>query len=144
MNSYDLDDHVRQLSLEEAVDIQKWIADLEATVKDAPVTERTHYEKLNEFLDPVYDFIHTSLRKFGFISGDQDKNRRNHPAMIIWWVYGEVGNCIYRYPCIDSSIVNVACHHASSFHRQQAILNSIKLLKAFMTYHHGINSFYTL
>lgn len=137
MNSYDLDDHVRQLNGKDVNNIRKWIEEFEAVVKAAPVTDRTHYEKLNDFLDPVYDFIHEGLKQFGFVNGEQKKNKKNNKAMIIWWLYGEVGNCIYRHPCIDSSIVKVACHHASSFHRQQAILNSVLLLKAFMTYRHG-------
>jgi hypothetical protein len=113
-------------------------ASFEAVVLKTPATERTHYEKLNEFLDPVYAHISKSLKKFGFVNGDVQKNASNSKAQIVWWMYGEVGSCCYRYPCTDPKIVQVAAHHASAHHRKEAILNSIKLLKAFMTYRHGL------
>jgi hypothetical protein len=106
--------------------VWKNLLQFEQTVISSPASEKTHYYELDEFNKPIQNHIHKLLNKFGFVNGNPEANKNNHAIQILWWLYQETNNAVYRQPCLSADVAN---HHASAADRKKAILMSIDLLK---------------
>jgi hypothetical protein len=96
-----------------------------AESKQDSASKRTHYDRLNEWSDEIYDFIHEALKKFGFVNGDPVKNSENPDASFWWGIYGMMSSLIYsRY--LETKTAN---HHSSAYERNRALIMELYDLK---------------
>lgn len=86
----------------------------------------THYEKLNDWSDPTFQFVHDMLEKYGFKSGDMVGNEKNVDALFWWKIYDVVSNVIYSLNM--KLTVLVAIHHSSAFDRNEALKKDIQVI----------------
>jgi hypothetical protein len=126
--------HEKKLTDVERVQVLQFLNELVKVVKAAPVSDRTHYQGLNEFINPIFDLVHKQLYDWGFTNGDPIANLRLPIVQVALWVYDEVGECQNR---IDWKI-DVAHHHASTQDRQKAILKSIDAFDKM--FHYGVSA----
>lgn len=88
----------------------------------ATASKYTHYEKLDEWSHAVYDFVHKMLKKYKFVNGDVEANKKNPDATFWWDVYAMIGSVIYS-PHLKSV---TAAHHSSAAERNAALLLEIE------------------
>lgn len=119
---------ISMLTEESKLKVISSLNEIKAITETAPASKRTHYHKLNEFSDPVYNSIRKQLYATGFVNGNPEANRDNAEMQIIWFLYGEMGSISYRIPFEDLN--GVAAHHASAYDRKKAFLRIIEELKA--------------
>lgn len=75
------------------------------------------YDRLEEWNEPLYNFIHSTLKKFGFKNGDVLHNDKI-PNVKFWWaIYGIMSGVIYS-PNLRSKTEN---HHSSAYERNLAL-----------------------
>ena len=90
---------------------------------DAKASKKTHYEKLDEWLDTVYDFLHKQLNKYGFINGGAAMGKEQPTDAAFWWaVYNVMSSVIYSIHL--KSVTEY--HHSSAWERSQALMADIQ------------------
>lgn len=87
-------------------------------------SKKTHYDNLNEWSTKAYDFIHLSLKKYGFANGQPEVNKKNPNALLWWNIYGMLSSITYS-PNIRTE---VSLHHSSAFERNEAMRMDLELL----------------
>jgi hypothetical protein len=96
-------------------DIRRLLCILEKLSETA--SKKTHYDKLDEWNKPIYDFASDTLKRFGFVNGNPEANAKNPPAEFWWRVYQILGDVIYS-PHLKSQTEN---HHSSAWERNEAL-----------------------
>jgi len=86
-------------------------------------SKQTHYEKLNEWSDKVYDFIHKKLKKYGFKNGEKEQNDN---AIFWWYLYSLPNRTIYSKH-LKTKVEN---HHSSAFERNEALILMLEDIKS--------------
>lgn len=123
MNIDDLfNNHILPLQLDELNSIDNDLKNIIKLINILPVTTERFYTGLDEFMNPIYEKVHELLNAYGFVNGNPEANKDNHKVQIMFWVYQEVSNCIYKEPCNGD-------HHACTAERKEAILNSLNMLR---------------
>lgn len=84
----------------------------------------THYDKLNEWSDEAYGYIHTMLKKYGFKNGEPEENKKNVNASFWWAIYGALSSIHYS-PYLKTQ---VALHHSSAWERNEAMIAEMKVI----------------
>jgi hypothetical protein len=84
-------------------------------------SKKYFYDGLNEWNHNVYNYVHDMLKKYGFVNGDIETNRKNPCAMFWWEIYQVVGNIIYS-PFLKTESVP---HHSSAFERNEALIKEL-------------------
>lgn len=90
-------------------------------------SKKTHYGNLDEsFSNPVYDFVHNSLKEFGFVNGEPEINKTNQDAMLFWALYGNI-ECFDYSPYFHDvkEDESVARHHSSAYVRCEVLKREI-------------------
>ncbi len=87
-------------------------------------SKKTHYDKLNEWSDKAYGFIHDMLKKYGFKNGQPEVNKLNNDASFWWAIYGVLSSICYS-PYLETE---VAIHHSSAWERNKAMIAEMKSL----------------
>jgi hypothetical protein len=85
-------------------------------------SRETHYVGLNEWSEPIYDFIHNELKANGFVNGDPVANKELIGASFWWLIYQVMGSIIYSNHL--SSVV--AIHHSSAYERNVALQGELE------------------
>ena len=85
-------------------------------------SKNTHYDRLNEWSDPIYEFIRKEMYTSGFINGNVEKTKEK-PAAEFWWIIYQLISGIHYSPFLKTTVSN---HHASAFERNEALLNEIE------------------
>ena len=88
----------------------------------------THYDKLDEWSEQVYKYVHTMLEKNGFVNGDVEANKGNVDANFWFSIYGVVSSVIYS-PHFKTK---VAPHHSSAWERNEALKKEINDVQTFL------------
>lgn len=84
-------------------------------VKEAGLTASKNYfyDRIDEWSDPLYDFISKTLKNFGFKNGNREYNDQ-FPDIVFWWeIYGIISSTIYS-PNLQTQTQN---HHSSAYER---------------------------
>ncbi len=85
---------------------------------------QTHYDRLNEWSDEVYDYIRKKLTEFGHVSGSLVNVAS--PNLCLWFgIHGLVSSVSYS-PYLET---RVARHHASAYERNDALIAELSELK---------------
>jgi len=80
---------------------------------ESTASKNYFYDKIDEWSDPLYDFISKTLKKFGFKNGNREYNDR-FPDIVFWWeIYGLISSTIYS-PNLQTKTEN---HHSSAYER---------------------------
>lgn len=80
-------------------------------------SHNTHYDHLDDWYNPIRNYIHDTLYRVGFKNGDPEYNHK-FPDIRFWWlVYGIEGNIIWS-PNLVSFGAN---HHSSAYERAFAL-----------------------
>lgn len=109
-----------EASIDAVTDLQTFVAFLEALRSTA--SKQTHYERLEHWNGPVFNYVHNMLKKYGFVSGDPEANSKNPDARFWASVYNIVSNVIYS-PHLKSEVVY---HHSSAYDRNEALILEIQ------------------
>ena len=89
-------------------------------------SKETHYEKLNDWSDPIFQYVHSMLKKYGFKNGDPEANSKNVNASFWWKIYSVVSNVIYSTNLKPEILV--ALHHSSAYDRNEALKKDIDII----------------
>lgn len=81
-------------------------------------SKNTHYDKLNEWSDPLYAYIHKMLQKYRFVNGNPEANKKLPDALFWWGIYLCMSNVIYSL----NLNTQVARHHASAWERNEVLV----------------------
>jgi len=82
------------------------------------------YDGLKEWSTPIYDYIDNILKKYGFVNGDPEYNKR-YPDIQYWWgIYGMMNNIIYS-PNLYTRYPN---HHSTAYERNEALIVELEYL----------------
>ena len=84
----------------------------------------THYDKLNEWSESAYGFIHKMLKKYKFVNGNPEANAKLPDASFWWNIYGVISNIHYS-PNLQTK---VAAHHSSAWERNEALRLDIEYI----------------
>ena len=112
--------HMMWMRQKDAQRMFRWLNAYRKIIVKTPAS--TEYEhKIDDFMKPVYEKLHSGLTQFKFANGDMEKNEKNHVAQVPWWLYTHAMNCIYIQPCMGD-------HHAPASQRKQALLNDVDIV----------------
>jgi len=90
---------------------------------DKTASKQTHYEKLDDWLVPVYKLVRQRLKNFGFINGGAAHGIKQPTDADFWFlVYGVVNNVCYS-PNLETQVSH---HHSSAWERSQALIKDIQ------------------
>ncbi|MEK6828999.1 MAG: hypothetical protein AABY15_02650 [Nanoarchaeota archaeon] len=93
---------------------------------ESTASKKTHYDRLSEWSDKAYGYVHDMLKKRGFVSGDMEANA-NKPDAGFWWkVYGIVSSVCYSSNLKQTALV--ATHHTSAYDRNEALRKDIDVI----------------
>lgn len=95
------------------------IVSLKNFCKSLKPSKETHYNLLEEWSKPVYDFIRLHMEHAGFVNGCQNQNK----TVMIWIaIYELVGKITY------SSFLKseVSPHHSSAYSRNNALIEELE------------------
>ena len=98
-------------------DLNGFLEGLQALDKIA--SKGTHYDRLSEWSDAVYAYVHNKLEKYGFIQASKDQPV---DANFWWLIYQVVGNVCYSVHMKSQTAV----HHSSAWERNQALIADIE------------------
>jgi len=85
-------------------------------------SKQTHYDKLDEWSDVVYGFVHDKLNEYGFINGGTAMGKKQPRDAEFWWkIYAVVSGVIYS----PNLISRTAHHHSSAWERNEALIADI-------------------
>ena len=85
--------------------------------QESIASHHTHYDHLQDWYDPIRDYIHNALDKVGFKNGDREYNDK-FPDIRFWWLIYGVGSSIIWSPNLVSITEN---HHSSAYERAIAL-----------------------
>lgn len=116
--SFRVDDCIKAETSEESLnDLKCYYEDLLRLNENA--SKNTHYDRLSEWSDAVYAFVHNKLGKYGFV---QASNEQNQDARFWFLIYQVIGGVCYS----KHMKTQVAAHHSSAWERNQALLGDIE------------------
>lgn len=90
-------------------------------------SKQTHYYKLNETFDVVYDFLHIKLKEYNFINGNKEENQKNKDALFFFNIYSNV-ECFINSKYYLELKEPCSVHHASAFARIYTLKKEIDFL----------------
>lgn len=100
----------------------KELSDYAEFCKGLKASKKTHYQELEEWVKPAYDYIHDKLTHHGFINGGAAMGMEQPPMADLWWAtYGLISS-ITHSPFLESE---VAYHHSSAHSRNQALIKEL-------------------
>jgi hypothetical protein len=88
-------------------------------------SERTHYQGLDEWSDPVYEFAHKKLEAHKFINGGAAMGITQPPMADLWWSTYAMISGIINSPYLKSE---VAAHHSSAHSRNEALKKELEAI----------------
>lgn len=78
-------------------------------------SKHTHYDRLDEWSEPIFELLNKMLMKYGFINGGGSEQPID--ATFWWNIYDIVSSCIY-----SSNLESLtAAHHSSAFERNESL-----------------------
>lgn len=91
-------------------------------LKSLTPSKNTHYDKLDKWSNPVYEYIHNLLDKYQFVNGNVEANSKNPNALFLFEVYKNL-ECYSYSPFYAKE--NCAIHHASAAGRNNALIEEL-------------------
>lgn len=87
--------------------------------QDLVCSDKTHYEKLDDWLEPSYQFVRGKLKKYGAING---KCENKNPFANVWLeIYSAINNVV-KSPSLKTE---VEYHHSSAEARRDALVKDL-------------------
>lgn len=84
---------------------------------------KTHYDRLDEWSKPIYDFIHTMLDISEFANGHPEKNTSSE--CIFWFTIYKLMSSIIYSPNLKTEVAN---HHSSAYERNEALIKELEYI----------------
>ena len=106
-----------ETSQESFDDLRGFLEGLQALDKIA--SKGTHYDRLSEWSDAVYAYVHNKLEKYDFIQASKEQNQ---DATFWFLIYQVVGNVCYSKHMKSQTAV----HHSSAWERNRALIADIE------------------
>lgn len=92
--------------------------------QQSTASKNTHYDKLDDWSKPLYQYIHDMLRKYGFVNGDPEANKKLPDALFWWGVYKCMNSVIYS----TNLKTQVSSHHSSAWERNEVLMIEVPIL----------------
>jgi len=112
---------VSEKCLSDLIPFKELLDSLEPTA-----SKNTHYDRLDEWSDKVYEYVHDMLKKHGFVNGNMEANAKIPDAGFWWKIYGVVSDVCYSSNLNKTALV--ATHHTSAYDRNEALRKDVDVI----------------
>lgn len=116
---------LRFLDANEKSLIKLELSNLLVLLESSNPSDKTHYHLLDQWSEPIFDFINDRLNESGFVNADPNHNA-TIPCVVFWYAVYMLFSCIDCSPHLKTS---VAQHHSSAKERNEAFIKEVRLIQ---------------